>query len=447
MKNIIILLISCCFFSFAVGQKNDYKKEKALGVSFFLNDFSSASELRSNGIVNLFKNHDFFSSQMNPGFAVDYLNGLSNHVDFIATLGGASVNYPVQNVAPFSTKSFLLESTASLNLKLLADNYWITPYIDLGVGASKYKEYFAAFMPVGLGLQAHISRNVFVLLNSQYRIAVTENASYHFYHSIGIVTSISHKKVAAIPAAVAIEAPVVVDRDHDGIVDSLDACPDQPGTAAFHGCPDTDGDGIPDKDDKCPTVAGLAKYQGCPIPDTDKDGINDEEDKCPNTPGVARYQGCPVPDSDHDGVNDEEDKCPNVPGDSSNFGCPVIDTTVVQKVNAAAKNIFFASSKGAFLAASYQPLQKIVKMLNANPTYKVDINGYTDIHEGHGQSQLLSEQRANNVKDYLVKKGIDASRITTKGFGSENPVGDNNTVIGRGENRRIEILLKSYDTE
>ena len=445
MKKVLVLVASFCFFSQAFAQPSDYKKGKSLGISFFLNDFKSASELRSNGIVSLFKNHDFFSSQMNTGFAVDYMNGLSNNVDFIATLGGSSVNYPVQNVAPFQSKSLLLETTASLNLKLLADNYWLTPYVDLGVGASKYKKYFGAFIPVGVGLQAHVSKNIFVLLNSQYRIAVTENASYHFYHSLGIVTNISHKKVAAPPARVAVaETPVVLDRDHDGIVDSLDACPDQAGIAAFHGCPDTDGDGIPDKDDKCPTVAGLAKYQGCPIPDTDKDGINDEEDKCPNVPGVARYQGCPVPDTDNDGVNDEEDKCPNVPGDSSNFGCPVIDSSTVHKVNAAAKNIFFASGKAAFLSASYKPLQEIVKILNENPTFKVDINAYTDNREGKGKDQLLSEERANNVKDYLVKKGIDGSRINTTGYGIQNPIGDNNTVIGRGKNRRVEIVLRSF---
>jgi outer membrane protein OmpA-like peptidoglycan-associated protein len=444
MKKVFILFTSFCFFSHAFAQKNDYKKGKSLGVSFFLNDFKSASELRSNGIVSLFKNHDFFSSQMNSGFAVDYVNGLSNHVDFIATLAGSSVNYPVQNVAPFTSKSLLLETTASLNFKLLADNYWLTPFIDVGVGASKYKKYFGAFMPVGLGLQAHLSKNVFLLLNSQYRIAVTENASYHFYHSVGIVTSIGPKKIAPPQVEKEVEIPVVVDRDHDGIVDSLDACPDQAGIAAFHGCPDTDGDGIPDKDDKCPKVAGLAKYQGCPIPDTDKDGINDEEDRCPNVPGVARYQGCPVPDTDNDGVNDEEDKCPNEVGDSSNFGCPIIDSSTVQKVNAAAKNIFFASSKGIFLSASNAPLQKIVKILNENPVYKVEINGYTDSREGHGNQQLLSEERANAVKDYLVKKGIDADRITTKGYGSENPIADNNTVIGRGKNRRVDIELKSF---
>ncbi|MFT4024709.1 MAG: outer membrane beta-barrel protein, partial [Flavihumibacter sp.] len=90
--------------------------------------------------------------------------------------------------------------------------------------------------------------------------------------------------------------PAPADRDHDGVVDSLDACPDVAGLAALNGCPDKDGDGITDAADKCPDVPGLAKYEGCPIPDTDKDGINDEQDKCPTEAGVAKYQGCPIPD-------------------------------------------------------------------------------------------------------------------------------------------------------
>ena len=149
--------------------------------------------------------------------------------------------------------------------------------------------------------------------------------------------------------------------------------------AALHGCPDRDGDGIADKDDKCPDVAGLAKYQGCPIPDTDKDGINDEEDKCPNVPGVARYQGCPIPDTDKDGVNDEEDKCPNEAGPASNFGCPVIDVVVVEKVNKAAKNIFFATGSAKLLAKSYGSLKDVAQILKDNPSYKINIDGYTDI--------------------------------------------------------------------
>jgi OmpA-OmpF porin, OOP family len=443
MKKISLLLVFTGFLAVVFAQENTYKKGHALGISFFLNDFKTASEIRSMGIVSVFKEHDFFkTSRMNPGIAINYLSGLSNHVDFIATLGGSFVDYPVQNVAPFGKDNLLLETTASVNLKLLTDEYWVVPFIDLGVGAGKYKKYFGAFMPVGVGLQVNIEDAAYLLINSQYRIPVTQNSSYHFYHSIGIAANISKEKAPPAPATVQI--PVVSDRDHDGVVDSLDACPDEAGLTALQGCPDKDGDGIADKDDKCPDVAGLAKYQGCPIPDTDKDGINDEEDKCPNTPGVARYQGCPVPDTDGDGVNDEEDKCPNEAGPASNFGCPVIDVVVVEKVNKAAKNIFFATGSTKLLPKSFESLKEVAQILKDNPSYKINVDGYTDNTGVEDKNQVLSEKRAGSVKAYLISNGIDESRITANGHGVNDPVADNKTAAGRAKNRRVEMKLRNY---
>lgn len=125
-------------------------------------------------------------------------------------------------------------------------------------------------------------------------------------------------------------------------------------------------------------VPGLAKYQGCPIPDTDKDGINDENDKCPTVAGVARYEGCPIPDGDGDGINDEEDKCPAVPGVASNGGCPEIKEEVKQKVEYAAKNIFFNTGSAQLLKKSFKPLDEVVTILNENPTLLLDIEGHTD---------------------------------------------------------------------
>jgi outer membrane protein OmpA-like peptidoglycan-associated protein len=444
MKKLFLSLFILFLFASSFGQNADYKKGHAFGFSFFLNDFKTASDIRTNGIVSVFKEHDFFkTSRMNPGLAINYLSGISNHVDFTATLGGSFVDYPIQNVSSFGSNSFLLESTAGLNLKLLTDRYVVVPFIDLGVGASKYKNYFGAFVPLGIGLQVNIADEAYLIFNSQYRVAITENASYHLYHSIGIAGNISKKKTPPPPKTV--EIPVVIsDRDHDGVVDSLDACPDQPGLAALQGCPDKDGDGIPDKDDKCPDVAGLAKYHGCPIPDTDGDGINDEEDKCPTVAGVARYQGCPVPDTDGDGVNDEEDKCPTEAGPASNFGCPVINVEVVEKVNKAAKNIFFATGSSKLLAKSFKSLNDVVQILKDNPTYKIDVDGYTDNTGKEDKNQVLSEKRAESVKTYLISKGIDENKITATGHGINNPIADNKTAAGRAKNRRVEMKLRNY---
>jgi len=136
------------------------------------------------------------------------------------------------------------------------------------------------------------------------------------------------------------------DRDHDGIADDKDLCPDIPGLAEFNGCPDTDGDGITDAEDGCPLVAGPASLKGCPdtdgdgvadkfdncpkvagtikgCPDTDGDGIIDSMDKCPKVAGTKEFAGCLPPDTDGDGVIDSEDRCPEVAGEVN--GCPDTD--------------------------------------------------------------------------------------------------------------------------
>jgi len=129
---------------------------------------------------------------------------------------------------------------------------------------------------------------------------------------------------------------VPADRDHDGILDAVDACPDTRGIAsddpASNGCPDTDGDRIFDKVDACPTVAGAKnddpRKNGCP-PDRDGDGVLDAVDACPDVAGVAsqdpKLNGCP-PDRDGDGIADDKDACPDVKGvadpDPAKNGCP-----------------------------------------------------------------------------------------------------------------------------
>jgi hypothetical protein len=135
------------------------------------------------------------------------------------------------------------------------------------------------------------------------------------------------------------------DRDHDGVYDVDDKCPDQPedrdGFQDDDGCPDldNDNDGIPDTTDKCPNEPeDLDQFEdedGCPDPDNDKDGIPDLNDACPNAAedgkGKRPKDGCPssAEDSDGDGVPDAVDKCPDDPEDRDGFqdddGCPDLD--------------------------------------------------------------------------------------------------------------------------
>lgn len=208
--------------------------------------------------------------------------------------------------------------------------------------------------------------------------------------------------------------------------------------------PDTDKDGINDEDDQCVSVPGLARYQGCPVPDTDKDGINDEQDKCPGQFGLARYGGCPVPDTDGDGVNDEEDKCINTKGPEENMGCPVVPEEVKKKVNTAAKNILFVTGSAKLQASSNKGLNEVVQIMKTNPGMSLAIDGHTDDVGDDEKNMLLSQQRADAVKNYFLSKGIEESRISATGHGETMPLADNKTAAGRTANRRSELTLSYF---
>jgi outer membrane protein OmpA-like peptidoglycan-associated protein len=265
------------------------------------------------------------------------------------------------------------------------------------------------------------------------------------------------------------------DGDKDGVVDAADKCPTTPAgdRVDASGCTlpkDADGDGVVDANDKCPnTPAGTAvDATGCPK-DSDKDGVVDTADKCPNTPAGTAVDatGC-APDSDHDGVVDTADKCPNTPAgtavdatgcaaDSDTDGvlnpadkCP--DTPAGTKVDAVGcpalfgtgaslvlQGVNFETGKAVLLPESQAILDRVATSLVDNPTVTVEVGGHTDNTGRKATNVRLSQARANTVRDYLIGKGVDGTRITAKGYGPDQPVAENTTVAGRAANRRVEL--------
>lgn len=236
------------------------------------------------------------------------------------------------------------------------------------------------------------------------------------------------------------------DTDKDGVPDDEDLCPLVPGKAAWHGCPvpDSDHDGIDDEHDSCKNIPGVARYNGCPVPDSDHDGIDDEHDSCKNIPGVGRYNGCPIPDRDGDGINDEEDQCPDSAGTAENHGCPVvkeIKPDVTEQINFIAHNILFNSASDQLKDSSYVALSQLADLLHNHPDWYLAIEGYTDNSGSPAKNLVLSQKRADAVRDLLVNKGIPARRLTAAGYGQQKPVADNRTPKGRAVNRRVELKL------
>lgn len=187
--------------------------------------------------------------------------------------------------------------------------------------------------------------------------------------------------------------------------------------------------------------------------DTDGDGIFDNVDKCPDQPedkdGFEDTDGCPDPDNDHDGVLDANDKCPDQPetinGVTDDDGCP--DEGKVKVLIQGSKivildKIYFATGKADILDKSNSILDQVATTLIANPQiHKIRVEGHTDDRGNDASNMKLSQLRADNVKDHLIKSGIDPARLEAVGYGETKPIDTNKTSEGRERNRRVEFTI------
>jgi outer membrane protein OmpA-like peptidoglycan-associated protein len=287
----------------------------------------------------------------------------------------------------------------------------------VGNAENKYRSlYLAANAQAGfdfgkVNLMFHYSKG----LSSFYKDA---NKS-HKFNNVGITLGIGLTKDPN-------KKPIVKDKDGDGIPDKEDACPETAGSTLTKGCPDQDGDGIPDKEDKCRTISGLKKYNGCPIPDTDGDGSNDEEDKCPSVKGTKTNNGCP-----------DQETPPVKPQEKENV---VVNEKAIEQINFKASQIQFRFRSAELTQESYKLLDEIAALLK-NSDQPVSVEGHSSLEGNPRSNMALSEERAATVKKYLVSKGITEGRISSKGFGSTQPIIKGTTEKANIQNRRVEIKL------
>jgi OOP family OmpA-OmpF porin len=254
------------------------------------------------------------------------------------------------------------------------------------------------------------------------------------------------------------EEVIPQDTDHDGILDKEDACPSIPGIRTddplTNGCPDRDGDGIPDHQDACPDVKGVRtnnpKTNGCP-PDRDEDGVFDHEDACPDVKGIRtddpKTNGCPG-DSDKDGIVDTEDACPQIPGprnpDPKRNGCPLV--VITEKAIKITEQVKFKFNSAELEKVSDEVLGAVQQVLAGHPEIKkIRVEGHTDNVGKPDYNKKLSQRRAESVVAWLVKHGIDKNRMTPRGFGQEEPIDSNDSEAGRANNRRVEFNIMERD--
>jgi outer membrane protein OmpA-like peptidoglycan-associated protein len=147
-----------------------------------------------------------------------------------------------------------------------------------------------------------------------------------------------------------------------------------------------------------------------------------------------------VLDSDLDGLLDDDDQCPYTPKGMSidNVGC----ATFIGEVSDLIANVQFETNSSALTEPSKMALNQIADILVSYTAINIEVQAHSDNTGSAAYNKVLSQKRATSVVKYLAEKSIVQSRLTSLGFGEENPIADNNTVMGRSINRRVEFKLK-----
>ena len=234
--------------------------------------------------------------------------------------------------------------------------------------------------------------------------------------------------------------PLVVDTDGDGLSDADEVMKYKTDPLVI----DTDKEGLSDGDE-------VMKFKTNPLlADTDKDGLTDADE-------IMKYKTDPLKaDTDGDGLSDSEEvlKYKTNPLNKDTDAGTVDDGTEVKRgtdplnaeddvvkigVPIVLEGITFDVNKTTIKPESENTLMKALKTLKTYEDISVEIGGHTDSDGSAKSNQKLSEGRAESVKAWLISKGIDGSRITTKGYGEDKALADNKTKEGKQKNRRIEF--------
>ncbi|MCW5897197.1 MAG: OmpA family protein [Bacteroidetes bacterium] len=114
----------------------------------------------------------------------------------------------------------------------------------------------------------------------------------------------------------------------------------------------------------------------------------------------------------------------------------------MEKTGFITLQINFETAKADIKPESQYIIDQVVELLNEDESLNVSIEGHTDNVGSAASNKTLSENRAKSVMNAIIAKGIDKSRLSSKGWGQEKPIADNKTEDGRAKNRRVEIVKK-----
>lgn len=208
------LLIALLTFTTVNAQHNI--KPATIGIHYSLTDFETAAQIKSSSFHDVLKNKLWSKPpQMMTGIGIDYLKGITSHIDFAAgfnyTKGVNNYKLPLSNTIPYT----LLTLDAAVNIKLLSDKYYVRPYLIAGAGIYS-QDKVGFYAPVGGGFQFNLFNAALVNIQTQFRAPFSKKDNGNFYYQFGMASAISRKKEKQLPIPPAaiqeeIKPPVVAE--------------------------------------------------------------------------------------------------------------------------------------------------------------------------------------------------------------------------------------------
>lgn len=186
------------------------------------------------------------------------------------------------------------------------------------------------------------------------------------------------------------------------------------------------------------TIKEIIKEQ---TSDVDSDGVLDRDDDCIDQAGDDKNKGCPWPDKDNDGVPDDKDNCPEEVGTQENNGCPIVPSKFTEFIESDKNNILFTVSSSQLDSDAKFTLNSVKTLLDFYTKTSITIEGYASTDGSTAYNQKLSEERAMEIKNYLVSNNIAPERLSIIGYGESRPIANNSTPDGRAKNRRAQIKI------
>ncbi len=365
-----------------------------------------------------------------------FLPSLAAQLEYV---GGAIQGH--QGADQFQT---LLPWSASLTAQFtLGNTNWrykdalVKPYLNLGLGMMSYKpwtyvdevetQYSATdgmFIPVILGAKIRVTNGINVDLGYRMNFArtygldgiSTEKRDVFSYTHLGLEVAIGKRSKPYLgntnPVAELYDAQQV---QYDELVEKLREQKNEL-TAKTKVLEEENN-----------RLKGQIERIYADLADDDKDGVANRYDQCPDTPAGVKVDGagCPI-------------------GEPKTVA-PIIQQIYITEedkkiVEEAIQNLEFDSSKATIRPSSFPSLNKVAILL-IEKNFSLKLGGHTDNTGGFNMNMKLSKDRAEAVKSYLVSKGANASRIEAVGYGSTQPIADNQTEEGKQKNRRVEFTL------